>query len=318
MEFKKYTSIVNDYKDREIQYQLMHAKGCHNVNELEFVITEKLHGANVQLVFYPDGKLDVGKRTSYLDHGASFYDIWTAIEDLNSEIETLKNHAKEIDIPFRLYGELFGGNVQQGINYGKKQKIMFFDMTIADQYTSQQQLHLLFDHMNLSNLLVPIFAKIVGLDSAMKFDINKNSLLTPEDYAKPNICEGIVIKPWNAVIEDTSEPGSSFMIKKKNDHFKERQRSKNKTPQQIPEHLIELHVAYSELINEPRVQSVVSKHGPLVSNKDIGKYIGLVIKDVMTDFLEDHREVFITLSKSDQKIVTRDNKIIGKLLFKIV
>ena len=87
MEFKKYSSIENTYRQKHIDKFDEVLPGWQEGTT--FVAREKLDGANIQLVFTPDGLMKVGKRTSFLNESDSFFDIWNTLNKYSKELNCL-------------------------------------------------------------------------------------------------------------------------------------------------------------------------------------------------------------------------------------
>jgi Rnl2 family RNA ligase len=313
MTFKKYTSLTNHYHESVIVKWIAHHP---EMIDMEFVIQEKIHGANIQLDFDENGEMKVGRRTGYLYTGEKFFDIWKVLDGMKDDIEDLRDEAIS-NGPIKLYGELFGGNVQKGVEYGPEKRILFYDVFSKGKFFSQENVSYFFKEMvNLPHLLVPTINWTVGIDIALNCNTVFQSKLTPEGFEGANICEGVVIKPWSTVIVDPRDPSSSFMIKKKNQQFLEKQKAPKQAPAATPEELKFLQDEFAKLINEQRVESVYSKHGVIENTKDIGKYVGLTFQDALQEFKIEHGEAFDKLSKRSQKIVTVANRNIGRILMK--
>jgi Rnl2 family RNA ligase len=312
MTFKKYTSLTNHYHESVIVKWIAHHPEMIN---MEFVIQEKIHGANIQLDFDRNGEMRVGRRTGYLYTGEKFFDIWNVLDGMKDDLDVLKKEAREGG-PFKLYGELFGGSVQKGVEYGPEKRILFYDVINEGEFLSQENLDIWFDELNVGHLLVPTVNWTVGIDIALNFNTVFQSKLTPDGFEGANICEGVVIKPWKTVITHPADPSSSFMVKKKNKQFLEKQQAPKQAPASTPEELKFLQDEFAKLINEQRVESVYSKHGVIEDTKDIGKYVGLTFQDALQEFKIEHGEAFDKLSKRSQKIVTVANRNIGRILMK--
>jgi len=300
--FKKYHSIENHYRDKFINQFLI---DCPKLKDAEFIIQEKIHGANIQFIFEPNEEFKVGKRTSVILEDEKFYNIQSVIPEYKDLIESLQEDANEMECTINLYGELFGPGIQKGVDYGDKKQIRFFDMTINGVLQSQ---HLLYSYID-DEFIVPTIKKVNGLQEALDVNIEIPSLINPVDG---NIMEGVVIKPYNMIYRN--DHNEIFMIKKKNEKFIEKMTSKKeRKPIKISEETFKLREEFSKYINKNRVDGIFSKHGEIDKPKDIGKYIGLVIKDAIEDFEKDFEEVKL-LDKKDTKFIYNSAKDIVKIL----
>ena len=300
--FKKYHSIENHYRDKFINQFLI---DCPKLKDAEFIIQEKIHGANIQFIFEPNEEFKVGKRTSVILEDEKFYNIQSVIPDYKDLIESLQEDANEMECTINLYGELFGPGIQKGVDYGDKKQIRFFDMTINGVLQSQ---YLLYSYID-DEFIVPTIKKVNGLQEALDVNIEIPSLINPVDG---NIMEGVVIKPYSMIYRN--DHNEIFMIKKKNEKFIEKMTSKKeRKPIKISEETFKLREEFSKYINKNRVDGIFSKHGEIDKPKDIGKYIGLVIKDAIEDFEKDFEEVKL-LDKKDTKFIYNSAKDIVKIL----
>lgn len=293
MTFRKYPSIENHYYTGEIEKWLFHNP---ELRDCMYSIQEKLHGANIQLHFY-DGVMYVGKRTTMLEPGEKFYDIWNALEKIKSVTDRLALLSKG-GLSFTLYGELFGGSIGKGVNYGREQQIRFFDLRHEGEMVSALEF-LKFAHRNLPNeLIIPVLATVTGIDEVLAYDENFLTWINP---IEGNWAEGFVAKPMSAVF--TSPQGAVFMIKKKAENFTEKQKAKREV---IPDSdVAKLHAEMVSLATENRMLAVFSKEGKIESPKQIGDYIKAFVTDCREELLKEYGELFDSLDKAQQKNVCR-------------
>jgi len=108
MEFRKYQSLENHYREKHI---LKHLQYFPELGRQRFVVLEKLDGANIQLHF-ENGVIKVGKRSQYIGEivdgvytGEDFYGI-TDILNRNMEYILNIDKARKCN-SLRLYGEVF-------------------------------------------------------------------------------------------------------------------------------------------------------------------------------------------------------------------
>jgi Rnl2 family RNA ligase len=310
--FKKYPSIENHYRQKHIDMWL---EKFPELKDTNFIAQEKIHGANVQLIFDNGEFSHVGSRNEIIEPGTKFYNVWEAIGKLKTETELFPAISEYFpNQSVVLYGELFGGGVQKGVWYGKEQRILFFDMAVDGRLLPYCDFECLLLFEGLTDIAAPIVAYIMPLDQALNLDTNFNSLLTPDGYDDPNICEGIVIKPWELNVID--ECGSPFYIKKKNDEFKEKQKiSKPKVMKDVDPRISELQAEFESYLTDSRLQNVFSKEGEIDDHSKIGHYIKLVMADAREDFEKDFQSEILGLSKEDQRFIfSSGGKIIVKKL----
>ena len=270
MEFVKFSSLDNTYRQNiidKIQYE--------GKDGGEWVATEKLDGANFS--FWCDGeRVKVASRTQFVDGG--FFNCQEVINHYSPLVlEMHKNYLNSGDL-LVIYGELFGGNIQKEVKYGKKD-FRAFDVVVNGQISNK--VLALFHCEGAGIKWVPhiktgTFSECLALPNTFK------SKLTPEGYKGENDSEGLVIEP---VQPAWFSNGSRIYLKNKTESFTEKKPKEGK--------VFELSEDESALMNEllvynteQRVSNVISKIG-VVTNKDFGKILGLTMQDILEDFTKD-------------------------------
>lgn len=278
--FVKYPSIENSYREKEINTWL----GYHPelMNEA-YILNEKIHGSNLQLIFKPGLPVYFASRNRLL-HDENFHGLHEVIvkDTIKSFIAEMEKHSTDTRNTLRFYGELFGANLQKGVDYGKERQIRFFDMSVSGMWQTQTRFLDFMENDGFLSLAVPSFAVVTSLREALEFDIKKDSLILNKEN---NIIEGVVIKPYNKVYE--SPEGSLFYLKKKNEEFKENSR-KPKDFTDINPDVVQYGVIFREYITENRLQNVFSKYGEIERPNQIGDYIRYMLEDAKEDFLKDY------------------------------
>jgi Rnl2 family RNA ligase len=280
--FKKYSSIENHYRQK---YILNCLSQFPELQDCKYSIREKVDGANVQFLFKKGQKMRVGKRSSFLNDGDSFFNIWTAIEKNQECLNRFQEFADEGDYEIRVYGELYGPNINGRVDYGPKQDLLFFDIELDGQMVSQRKFEEILNLLGLMEKAVPLLGYANNLQDALAVPCDFDSKVLGIEN---NASEGIVIKPYEK--EYTMGNGSRFILKKKSEKFKEKE-SKGKAPkveENLPQEVVSLMLNFRGYVNKNRVLSVFSKHGEIQEPKEIGKYIQLVMDDAKEDFLKDH------------------------------
>jgi Rnl2 family RNA ligase len=304
MEFKKYPSIENSYQIKWIESFLFYNFDLYNE---KFVVTEKLHGANIQLCFAPDGDMRVGSRTQWTSD--QFYNVNKVIEKYEKYVDRWKAWAISNNKLVRVYGELFGSNIQKGVYYGSEKKIRIFDVSIDDEMLSWIELISFLEETNTKDMLVPVI-DIIGFEDILKYNPYFITRINCGLIDADNICEGVVVRP---ISKEYVSPGNKrFIIKIKNDKFKEKQR-KPKNFEKISDEILKLNELFKTYITDMRLQGVFSKYGMIESKKEIGKYISLLLQDAKEDFLKENPEAEDFSKKKMKKIMN-----IGNLGFKFI
>lgn len=281
--FKKYPSLENHYRVKEINWWL---ERFPELKDETFIIQEKLHGCNIQVVF--DGKLTLYSRRQKITN--DFRGIRGVIKEMGDFFDFLSIIYRVDKKPITLYGELFGKGIQKGVDYGEGKRLLFFDMAIDFNILPQDRF--LYFMKNWRKYTVPCLEVTTLLKNALDFDVNFSTKINPIDG---NLCEGVVIKPYIKVYK--SIQGSVFYIKKKNDNFKEK--SSQKVERIIDPTVEKYSTIFKTYITDNRIESVFSQIGKIETSNQLGKYIVEILNDAKEDFLKDydidkvhHRQIF--------------------------
>jgi len=301
--FIKYRSMENSYQAKFIQGFLAEYP---ELQKAEYILVEKAHGSNMQFCFTPNQPYRVGKRTSFLGESDKFYGIWNVIPEYTDIIQTIQGEVDAKGYTLHLYGELYGAGVQKGVDYGRRKKLGFFDVIVNDVLLPPIEFYDWADKFGFIDDTMPIVDVVRGLQAALDYNVAFNSLLNP---IEDNLCEGIVIKPYNKVYYDTK--GRWFCLKKKNEKFMEKG-SAPKPPREEDSEIAKLNIAFREYITEARLQSIFSKFGEIEEPSQIGEYIRLVLDDAKEDFLKDCD--MSQLNDKEQRQVFNVGSLIANLL----
>lgn len=306
MIFKKWHSIENSYRQKYIDSCLdMHPE----LRDETYIITEKLHGSNFSWVFSPGFPIRAASRNNYLDVYSSFQGVLIPqlMTDSAHIISCMQKHADLTKSIVRLYGELIGRGIQKGVDYGDTKRILYFGVI-----TSTDDLYTLLPFEELEeflwpNEIVPVVAKVKGLQATIDFDTDFDSLVV----GKPdNICEGVIIQPHTRVYYDGY--GSPFLLKKKNEKFKEKARAKK--PRVVDSEVERLNLEFLSYLTDNRLQSVFSKQSEIENPSQIGNYIRLVLVDAKEDFVKDFCADIESLNKSQKKQIFNVGSTIANML----
>jgi Rnl2 family RNA ligase len=301
--FKKWHSIENSYRQETIDYYL---RQCPELPDEQYTITEKLHGSNFQIYFQPNEPVRVGSRRNFLnadDHFRGAY-IPRLLESHGALLERLQGYVDSHDETIRLFGELFGEGIQKGVKYGPPKRIRYFGLMLDDIL---EPFSCFRDWIEDDDLIVPIVAEVSGLEAALAFNTEFDSMILNEP---DNICEGIVIQPLDRVYTDGH--GSPFILKKKNERFAEKQREKK--PIVVDTEVARLNEEFKAYITENRLQGVFSKQGEIQRPDQIGDYIRLMLADAKEDFIKDFDNGFSALDGKQQKQVLNVGAMIAHML----
>ena len=304
MEFKKWYSIENTYRQKHIDFYL---ETHPELADETYVILEKLHGSNFQWHFMPGEPVQAGSRNRHLDVAASFQgaSIPQLMADNAREIARFQHTADLGKCSIRLFGELIGRGIGKGVDYGEKKRILYFGMMVNEKLLPFSE----FSTRIVSHHLVPVVGgECKGLESALAFDTKFNSWV----LGKPdNLCEGVVIQPRDKVYYDRYGE-SPFILKKKNAEFKEKEQAKK--VRVVDTEVERLNAEFVSYVTDNRLQAVFSKEGEIESPKQIGSYIKLVMEDAKVDFLKDFEGDVAATSKAQQKQIFNVSKTIAGML----
>jgi Rnl2 family RNA ligase len=305
MPFLKYPSIENHYREKEIHSWLSYHPGL----EMEtYILQEKIHGSNIQLIFEPNQPFKIATRNRILKTGEDFYGILGILNQLDylyiiGHIQGLCSvHTGSVN----LYGEIYGKGIQKGVYYGEGRYLKFFDLAINDVFITQEDFELIMYPYN--DYIVPIIAEWHGLRNALDFDItNIDSVLIETD--KRNVIEGVVIKTLNKVYQ--SPEGSLFYLKKKNEEFKENSKAP-KEPFEFSQTVIAQNLLFKSYVNDNRLQGIFSKYGEIQKPNQIGEYIKYLMEDAREDFLKDND--ISNFNEKEQKMIFNVGGMIALML----
>ena len=305
MKFKKWSSIENSYREDFIKKFIAHDP---QLKEENFEITEKIDGANFSVSFTPTGEIGFYKRSGRADSG--FYNYKSAFQDekVKKFISLMQTYCIEEQRNLQFVGELFGRGVQKRLYYGEEVYWRWYaiyehtengvrsfspkEMTIFE--------HSLFKRIGFSifDLRVPRIG-VMSLEEFLSFEPNFNSSLTPMEYTKENIVEGIVARPMN----NYSWGEENFILKKKREGFSDRAPKKERKKMEISNELFDLIETARTYVNDNRTADLFSKHGKIEKMSKFGEYIGLYVKDVLEDFHKDYPLEYDNLDKPEKKVI---------------
>jgi len=280
------------------------------IMEEEYLLTEKIDGANIQLIFIPNQQMKLGKRSGLIEEGEKFFDIFNVMNKYQKEVEIIQKLVDHSQKSLRIYGEIFGKGVIRRINYGEEKYIRFFDCVQSDQlstnveneeFLSQKEFIDFLAKLELSHMFVPIITKLQGLKRALNYDLSSITSSFNKELALP--VEGFVIKPYNKIFQVDEQ--DLFYLKKKNIKFLENELKKKGKPKlKDSDEIVDLREKFQNYLNENRLLGLISKFGPISSKKEIGKYISLLIEDAKQDFEKDFTNI-VNIEKNQLKRIIR-------------
>lgn len=315
MEFQKYSSIENSYRQEFIDKILEEQK-----DQGVWLVTEKIHGSNFS--FWYDGKkFRMAKRTCWIADGDDFYGIQKLKDDLVEKVKQLYamlSVDRKIDY-IAVFGEIFGGSyphpdvprsadakkVQKGIYYCPDNRFMIYDVKVDDEYADFNAMQKMCGWVGLPffmALFTGTFAECLeypnDFQSTIAHDFN-----FPE--IEDNICEGIVIRPNKTRF---LRIGKRVILKSKNEKWAEKasRKKKKRTLADFSKEAKEFALEMQSFVTENRYDAVVSKMGE-VKISDFGKIHGEFGKDVHKEFMKDTKKAldYNNLEKEEQKRIKK-------------
>lgn len=316
MKWNEYQSIENSYRTKYVQPIV------ELIGQTDAVAQEKIHGSNLSF-FVTKDDLRVAKRTSLLsnEETSSFFRSDIILDRYKLQLRSLFDHlfAHSGVSSIIVYGEIFGGiyphpeviktnnhsKVQSGVYYSPDIKWLAFDIKLNYEEKSQwmdfHEMCKICAHYDIPMIPAVKTGKLIDM---INLDPNYESLVY-QLYNLPkienNISEGYVIRPVNTYIDHY---GQRFIVKLKSSSFSERKEKKEFVPV-IYEGIVKTIVEGIDVhITDERLRSAISKVGT-VTEKDFGKLLGLLNKDILAELSKDFEE-FTTLSKEDSKIISKE------------
>lgn len=317
-EFASYEKMPNSLKKLRLT-----AADYAQVNKLQWVVTEKIHGANFSFV-YENQQLRFAKRKAFLSWEDDFFGFQAVASKVEHAVISLFE-ALSRDIKaqkFIIYGELLGGAyphpnvesdenvqaIQTGVYYTPTIEFCAFDIATIEANTHKK---IYLDYSDARAYFEThglLYAKVLhegSLNEALAFDINISSTL-PKIWKLPeladNLIEGIVIKPLK---HSTSKLSQRPIIKIKNPEFEEAEKfHQAKKWSYVPKsisHAQELDFlvdAVKTYVTDNRLQSAISKIGAWRAN-DTERQAAIeaeFLNDVWTDFNEDNENILEELN----------------------
>lgn len=309
--FERYNSIENSYQKKTIDYitEQGFTKG-------DFSVTEKIHGANFS-AWITASEIKYGKRSGMIKDGEDFYAFKHVVEPLESSFAGLfKTLNTGPDSVVGVYGELFGGGyphpdvprvngrsqIQSEVAYGPDNYFMIFDIMVDGQLLEVDEV---FHHCDKYNLLRTQELFRGPLAEALQY-ANDFPTGFPKTLGLPeiegNISEGVVIKPLTPKFLMS---GKRVILKNKNAKFSENSNKVAKEPlPDLTEPSQKVLDDMTTYICKARLQNVISKIG-VVGEKDFGKLMGLMQKDLIEDYIKDFEGALTDLDKVEKKRVTK-------------
>ena len=283
MEFVRYSSIENTYRDKAID-------ACHQLAIKDWVALEKVDGANFSFIVNEDNNLTVASRNGLIEQSPDgFYDFFGCTDVVNKYAEKMKKLSAFIGKPIRVYGELYGSGIQKRIPYGDKDFIIFDIQCTDGTYLPWKLLNIVCREFNL-----PVVKQLAygTLNEMLQVSPEFTSVLCDA------LAEGLVIKPADSNL--LLSTGSRPILKHKSKAFSETKSKVSKPSVELDTETSKTLEILLSFITTNRLHNVLSKFGE-VTQRDFGKVLGLLIQDALEDFHKD----FNPMSKEDWQTTKR-------------
>lgn len=331
------------------QWQLDEA-GFRQLEKTQWVVTEKIHGAN--FCFISNGReLSCANRKNILGPQDNFFQYQSVARQLQERIFKLFQRVQQrystASMIF-LYGELFGGGyphpqvvanpafqpIQTGIFYTPEIAFCAFDLALSNKARGEERIYLdyaeaieLFKEVDLlyaRPLLIGSFQE--ALNYPLGFQSTLPALLGLPALPTDNRAEGIVIKPYYTIVVSSKKGLLRPILKKKIPEFAEDKRfsqaqkwsDQAHTFAQEQEHLEALKWEVFNLVTENRLQSAISKIGPVTRDqpKKAQQLFRLVVDDVLEQLYERAHEHMAALGDADSLLLQHYIRVEVRKLFK--
>lgn len=325
IKFIKYNSIDNLYNK-----ELQSFKDSVLYNPLDtWVVTPKIDGSNMTILFDDNGEPYAAKRNAVLDPNEDFFNYQSIMSKYNTVFCALRKEILQ-DFPefegepvvdISIHGELCGGyfpgmpvlsgakKVQKSVNYSNKNEFIVFDIRL---YINEVKYYYLkhtdvIYYCNERLHVVPILYT-GSLNDCLTWSSQHNADLDetwkifgmPTDGGPDNIREGHVIKPNRTIFKGDSR----VIFKDKNEKFQDKSRSKRPKAAVVYSDVLNVLIETIPLyVNENRFNSVTSKIGEY-SIRDFAR----IMTDMSDDILEDIKktdEMYLDLCSADKEILKK-------------
>lgn len=314
--FRKYSSIENTFQNEFVEK--IKSGGFGN---LEYVVQEKAHGANMSFWTTDGVNFTTTKRTEVLKPDEKFYNYKLVYEKNLARLQSLWDDLKSTNpeiVQLTVFGELIGGDyahpdvpkdraaikVQKGIFYCPSNEFYAFDILLDNHaYMNTDQIEAYLARHQF------LHAKTLfrgSLDECLNYPNDIQSSIYQQlglPQIEPNVVEGVVIRP---VEPSFLGGGARVMLKNKNEKWAEKARVRKREIKktELTDDVNQLQEAIQDYVTENRLSNVISKIGE-ITPKDMGKVLGLFAADVVEDFMKDHGRAMDTLENKEQKMVTK-------------
>jgi Rnl2 family RNA ligase len=313
--FKKFSKIKNSYDKKNI---LAWERKYADLKGLEYVITEKLDGANFQVIFDSAGNRSYASRNQKLGLESSFFDwqqcVLKQYEEFWDKLSEWVKYCGDAE-SLHVYGELFGEGVQKRINYGPGKKFLPFSIMMNGMYLDHKSARQVMKMAGIpEDWWVPVVGFVVGLENALQVEVEGRltQIVHPSSVSEGELkgnryVEGVVVEPYDSPLAIPSDEGESyFRLKIKSEKFCDAMKVKHKKSASLEdfkggETWEKLKDIWTGMFNQNRLADLFSKEGKISGPEEIGKFIKLMVADVKEDFVNANKDDIINLTDKERK-----------------
>jgi len=335
IKFTSYEKIAESLRQLHID-----DAGYRLLDKTDWVVTEKVHGANFVLVTDGEG-IRCAKRKAFLELGESFFHYQILLKKLYSQVThafALLRERHSLLSQISIYGELFGGGyphpdvradpsvklVQTGVYYAPSVEFYAFDIALeTGQNQEVRRAYLdgdraieIFEEIGLFYAR-PLFVGF--LERAWDYPIGFDSTI-PELLGLPpladNKAEGVVIKPMQSIEVNTKKGRLRPVLKKKIPSFAEDRRywQSQKWPDPLEmgqsDRLTLLQWEAFNLVTENRLANAISKIGPIEaeSRRQSQQLFRAFVEDILEELHQNQAD-------ADPAIAPREINLLNEYIY---
>jgi Rnl2 family RNA ligase len=299
--------------------------------KLEWVVTEKVHGAAFALVADDEG-VRAAKRKGLLGPGESFFGYQLVLQDLREPVGELLRFCRGADpevTQVAVHGELFGGSyphpdvpaapgvhpIQTGVWYCPEVRFLAYDVAEIRREGARDYLGWHEAAAALEAVGIPRLEPLhVGTQAEAMAWPERFSTTLPARFGLPSLegnqAEGLVIRPAATVWLETRRGRARPLLKRKPPEFTEDPRYHQAQAWPEPEvtgvpPLDLLEFEARALLVPPRLASAISKAGELTPGDAArrAEVVGLLVEDLLEELARTRPLVLAGLELGDRELL---------------
>ena len=332
-EFKGYGKMSHSTQSWQLSQQ------DHNAlfNKVQWVVTEKVHGANCCFIYnVHSNDVQCAKRRGILGPKDDFFNYQSLLPQLEPKLQQIHtlltlsgNYQNYSEI--HLFGEIFGGYypglggsendaVQTGIYYSPNVEFYAFDVALQ-MNDDQVYLHYteITDLFAKSGIMYNEPLYVGKFEQCMDYNIHFNSRI-PQILGHPalenNKAEGVVIRPMKEIVIQTKKGPTRPLLKRKIEEFSEERFDMKQKPSIQTGisnmELLEFEISGYATMN--RLNNAISKLGrPDAKNKQQNmQLLQMFVDDILESLADENEEMYSSLSKREREKLRETTEQHGK------